>query len=41
MRDASGNLVEVRVHQPWNLHQLSADGSNAEGEQAELNEGTS
>jgi hypothetical protein len=32
MRDASGNLVEVRVQVPWQLHQLSADGSNAEGE---------
>jgi hypothetical protein len=35
MRDASGNLVEVRVQVPWQLHQLSADGSNAAGEDPE------
>lgn len=27
MRDASGNLVDVRVREPWNLHLLTADGS--------------
>jgi hypothetical protein len=29
MRDASGNLVEVRVREPWALHLLTADGTNA------------
>jgi hypothetical protein len=29
MRDASGNLVEVRIREPWALHQLTADGTNA------------
>ena len=29
MRDASGDLVEVRAREPWALHQLSADGTNA------------
>ena len=29
MRDASGNLVEVRVREPWDLHLLTADGTNA------------
>ena len=29
MRDASGNLVEVRVREPWELHLLTADGTNA------------
>ena len=29
MRDASGNLVEVRVQEPWKLHLLTADGTNA------------
>jgi hypothetical protein len=29
MRDASGNLVEVRVREPWSLHLLTADGTNA------------
>jgi hypothetical protein len=29
MRDASGRLVEVRVREPWNLHQLTAAGANA------------
>ena len=29
MRDASGNLVEVRVQEPWELHLLTADGTNA------------
>jgi hypothetical protein len=29
MRDASGSLVEVRVREPWALHLLTADGSNA------------
>ncbi|MCX7298081.1 MAG: hypothetical protein NTU64_14705 [Hyphomicrobiales bacterium] len=28
MRDASGNLVEVRVREPWSLHLLTADGTN-------------
>jgi hypothetical protein len=32
MRDASGNLVEVRVQEPWELHLLTADGTNAAGE---------
>jgi hypothetical protein len=34
MRDASGNLVEVRVQEPWNLHLLTADGTNAAVEDA-------
>ena len=29
MRDASGNLVEVRVREPWDMHALSADGTNS------------
>jgi hypothetical protein len=29
MRDASGNLVEVRVLEPWALHELNPDGTNA------------
>ena len=28
MRDASGDLVEVRVREPWALHLLTSDGSN-------------
>src|SRR5262249_26036352 len=28
MRDASGNLVEVRVQEDWALHELSSDGTN-------------
>jgi hypothetical protein len=28
MRDASGNLVEVRVREPWALHLLTSDGAN-------------
>jgi hypothetical protein len=28
MRNASGHLVEVRASEPWNLHSLTADGSN-------------
>ena len=35
MRDASGNLVEVRVQEPWTLHLLTADGTNAAVEDAE------
>ena len=35
MRDASGNLVEVRVQEPWALHLLTADGTNAALEDAE------
>jgi hypothetical protein len=35
MRDASGNLVEVRVREPWSLHLLTADGTNAALEDAE------
>src|SRR5215472_7739013 len=35
MRDASGNLVVVRVQEPWNLHLLTADGTNAAVEDAE------
>ena len=35
MRDASGNLVEVRVREPWALHLLTADGANA-AEEAEM-----
>jgi hypothetical protein len=35
MRDASGNLVEVRVQEPWTLHLLTADGTNAAIEDAE------
>jgi len=29
MRDVSGRLVEVRVREPWALHQLTSDGTNA------------
>jgi hypothetical protein len=32
MRDAAGNLVEVRVREPWALHLLTADGTNAAAE---------
>jgi len=32
MRDASGNLVELRVQEPWELHLLTDDGTNAAGE---------
>ena len=35
MRDASGNLVVVRVREPWALHLLTADGTNAAVEDAE------
>src|SRR5215831_6507728 len=35
MRDASGNLVEIRVQEPWALHLLTADGTNAGLEDAE------
>ena len=35
MRDASGNLVEVRVREPWALHLLTADGTNTAVEDAE------
>jgi hypothetical protein len=35
MRDASGNLVEVRVQEPWKLHLLTADGTNAAVEDTE------
>ena len=28
MRDASGELVEVRVQEPWSLHELNADTTN-------------
>jgi hypothetical protein len=35
MRDASGNLVEVRVREPWALHQLTADGTNAAAKDTE------
>jgi hypothetical protein len=35
MRDASGNLVEIRVQEPWALHLLTADGTNAAAEDAE------
>ena len=35
MRDASGNLVEVQVREPWELHQLTADGTNAAAEGSE------
>lgn len=30
MRDSSGNLVEVRVREPWALHLLTADGTNGD-----------
>jgi hypothetical protein len=30
MRDAAGNLVEVRTIKPWGLHLLTATGSNAD-----------
>ena len=36
MRDASGNLVEVRVREPWALHLLTADGTNAADKDAEM-----
>jgi hypothetical protein len=36
MRDASGNLVEVRVREPWALHLLTADGTNAAVEGGEI-----
>ena len=36
MRDASGNLVEVRVREPWALHLLTADGTNAVAEEGEI-----
>jgi hypothetical protein len=32
MRDASGNLVEVRLQEPWALHLLTADGTNEDAE---------
>jgi hypothetical protein len=35
MRDASGNLVEVRVQEPWALHLLTANATNAAAEDAE------
>ncbi|MGA8695815.1 MAG: hypothetical protein WB689_18615 [Xanthobacteraceae bacterium] len=35
MRDASGSLVEVRVREPWALHGLTADGTNAAAEGVE------
>src|SRR6185369_6891609 len=35
MRDASGNLVEVRVREPWALHLLTADGTNAGADDGE------
>ena len=35
MRDASGNLVEVRVREPWALHLLTADGTNDVADDAE------
>ena len=35
MRDASGNLVEVRLQEPWALHLLTADGTNSAVEDAE------
>jgi hypothetical protein len=35
MRDASGRLVEVRVREPWSLHLLTADGTNAETDDAD------
>ncbi len=30
MRDAAGNIVEVRTIEPWGLHRLTATGSNAD-----------
>ena len=35
MRNASGNLVEVRVRKPWDMHLLTSDGTNGSGEDAE------
>jgi hypothetical protein len=35
MRDATGNLVEVRVREPWNMHLLTSDGTNDAGRKAE------
>ena len=30
MRDATGNIIEVRTIAPWGLHRLTATGSNAD-----------
>jgi len=35
MRDTTGNLVEVRVREPWNMHLLTADGTNNAAPEAE------
>jgi hypothetical protein len=35
MRDATGNLVELRVQEPWNMHLLTSDGTNDEAPEAE------
>jgi hypothetical protein len=35
MRDASGSLVEVQVQEPWSLHLLTADGTNADTDDSE------
>ena len=36
MRDVSGNLVEVRVREPWALHSLTSDGVNDESGDTEV-----
>lgn len=36
MRDASGNLVELRVREPWALHQLTSDGTNNAADDVEV-----
>ena len=36
MRDASGNLVEVRVREPWALHSLTSEGVNDESDNVEV-----
>jgi hypothetical protein len=35
MRNASGNLVEVQVREPWDLHLLTSDGTNSSAEDLE------
>ena len=39
MRDASGDLVEVRVREPWALHTLTSDGANDERRRYRADEG--
>jgi len=35
MRDAVGNIIEVRTVEPWGLHLLTATGSNGAPSRAE------